>query len=169
MKRGINPLHDNVMDFAGAVKGRFWETHGRLRAGIGWNGRHWGWPRSDEFTGNWLASLSTTKAKPSALAQAMKHVEAVLKLIDPSFNLRPIAIRRRKPNPYFKRGTIFRYALDALREGGKPSYGSKPCWWRDGCAAKAVRTCSGRRKRPCGITGARSNRVRRNAPLRDGR
>ena len=41
-KRGINPLHDNVMDFAALVKGRFSETHGRLRAGIGWNGRHWG-------------------------------------------------------------------------------------------------------------------------------
>ena len=27
-----------------------------------------------------------------------------------------MAIRRRKPNPYFKRGTIFRFALDALRE-----------------------------------------------------
>ena len=67
----------------------------------------------------------------------MKHVEAVLKLIDPSFNLRPIAIRRRKPNPYFKRGTIFRYALDALREGGKPltvlSHAGGQ--GRDGCAS----------------------------------
>lgn len=60
--------------------------------------------------------LIDNKAEAERLAQAMKHVEAVLKLIDPSFNLRPIAIRRRKPNPYFTRGTIFRYALDVLRE-----------------------------------------------------
>ena len=34
--------------------------------------------------------------------------------------MRPLAIHRRKVNPWFKRGTQFRYALDALREAEKP-------------------------------------------------
>ena len=60
------------------------------------------------------------KAQAKRLAQAMKHVEAVLKMIEPGYDVRPIAVRRRKPNPYFKRGTVFRCALDALRGAGKP-------------------------------------------------
>jgi len=32
----------------------------------------------------------------------------------------PIAVRRRKPNPWFKRGTVFRHALDVLRAAEKP-------------------------------------------------
>jgi hypothetical protein len=50
----------------------------------------------------------------------MKHVEAVLKMIEPGYDVRPIAVRRRKPNPWFKRGTVFRCALDALRAAGQP-------------------------------------------------
>jgi hypothetical protein len=48
------------------------------------------------------------------LTEAMKHVEAVLKLLQPSYNVRPIAVRRRKPNPWFKRGTVFRGASEAM-------------------------------------------------------
>ena len=55
------------------------------------------------------------KAEASRLAQAMKHVEAVLKLLDPDYSVRRIAVRRRKPNPFFKRGTMLRAALNALR------------------------------------------------------
>ena len=50
----------------------------------------------------------------SRLRQSMKQVEAVIKLLEPSYNLRKIAVRRRKPNR-FKRGTVFRHALDVLR------------------------------------------------------
>jgi hypothetical protein len=60
------------------------------------------------------------KEEAERLVEAMKHVEEVLRLIDPNYDVRPIAIRRRKPNPYFKRGTVFRAALDALRAAGKP-------------------------------------------------
>ena len=60
------------------------------------------------------------KAEGERIHQAMRHVEAVLKLLDPSYSLRGISVRRRKPNPYFKRGTVFRAALDALRRAGKP-------------------------------------------------
>jgi hypothetical protein len=60
------------------------------------------------------------KKEAVRLAQAMKHVEAVLRMLDPAYDVRPIAVRRRKPNPYFKRGTVFRCALDALRAAGRP-------------------------------------------------
>jgi hypothetical protein len=39
-----------------------------------------------------------------------------MKMLDPAIDLRPIAIRRKKANPWFKRGTIFRAALGVLRE-----------------------------------------------------
>src|SRR5262245_15408495 len=55
------------------------------------------------------------KAEHSRLSESMKHVEAVLKLLDPSYSVRGISVRRRKPNPWFKRGTVFRSALDVLR------------------------------------------------------
>lgn len=51
------------------------------------------------------------------LRTAMQHVEAVLKLLDPNHNLRTIAVRRRAPNGWFRRGTIYRTALDTLRKG----------------------------------------------------
>ncbi len=54
------------------------------------------------------------------LAQAMRHVEAVLKLLVPGYDVRPIAIRRRKPNPWFKRGTVLRRVLAVLREAKEP-------------------------------------------------
>ncbi|MGQ7792777.1 hypothetical protein ACUN0C_10245 [Faunimonas sp. B44] len=51
----------------------------------------------------------------------MKHVEAVLHLLQPEFNARRIAPRRRyNPNPLFKRGTLFRAALDVLRASPEP-------------------------------------------------
>jgi hypothetical protein len=55
------------------------------------------------------------KKEAKRLAQAMVHVEAVLKMLEPGYDVRPIAVRRRKPNPWFKRGTVFRHALDAIR------------------------------------------------------
>ncbi|WP_457796476.1 hypothetical protein [Methylocystis sp. S23] len=55
----------------------------------------------------------------------MKHVEAVIKLIAPDYSLRPIAVRRRKPNPYFKRGTIFRSVLELLRTATDPMTASE--------------------------------------------
>jgi hypothetical protein len=60
------------------------------------------------------------KSEARRLAQSMRHVEAVLKLLDPDYSLRRIAVRRRKPNPWFKRGTVWRSALDALRQAEKP-------------------------------------------------
>ena len=60
------------------------------------------------------------KAEAERLRQAMMHVEAVLKLLDPDHNLRSIAVRRRTPNAWFKRGTVYRTALDVLRTAQEP-------------------------------------------------
>src|SRR5271155_434058 len=55
------------------------------------------------------------------LVEDMKHVEAVLKMFDPEFNARAISARRRVTgNPWFKRGTLFRAGLEALRASPGP-------------------------------------------------
>lgn len=65
--------------------------------------------------------IQTNKAEGVKLATAMLHVEAVLKMFNPDFNVRAIAARRRqKTNPWFKRGTLFREALGVLRTAPEP-------------------------------------------------
>lgn len=55
------------------------------------------------------------------LVEDMKHVEAVLRMYDPNYNVAAIIGRRRiNGNPWFKRGTLFRSALEALRTAAKP-------------------------------------------------
>jgi hypothetical protein len=36
-------------------------------------------------------------------------------MLDPGYSLRAISVKRRKPNPWFKRGTVYRRAVDVLR------------------------------------------------------
>jgi hypothetical protein len=49
------------------------------------------------------------------LRSDMKHVEAVLRLLEPGYDTRRIAVQRRyNPNPIFKRGSVFRAALAKL-------------------------------------------------------
>src|SRR6202044_3019556 len=65
--------------------------------------------------------IQENRRQASRLAEDMKHVEAVLKMFDPEFNARAIAARRRVTgNPWFKRGTLFRAALEALRSAPAP-------------------------------------------------
>jgi hypothetical protein len=55
----------------------------------------------------------------------MRAVEAVLKMFDPDYNVRAISARRRVTgNPWFKRGTLFRAALDVLRTATSTGGGS---------------------------------------------
>jgi len=68
------------------------------------------------------------KAEAKRLAAAMVHVEAVLKMLDPDYSVRGISIRRRKPNPWFKRGTVFREALGVLRTAEKPLTAREITW-----------------------------------------
>jgi hypothetical protein len=61
------------------------------------------------------------KRQAERLAADAVAVEAVIKMFDPEFNARAISARRRVTgNPWFKRGTLFRCALDALRDAGAP-------------------------------------------------
>jgi hypothetical protein len=60
------------------------------------------------------------KQEAKRLTVSMLQVEAVMKLLEPGYNVRGIAVRRRKPNPWFKRGTLFRSAVDVLRRAGAP-------------------------------------------------
>ena len=60
------------------------------------------------------------KLEADRLRLSMQQVEAVMKILDPTLDLRSIAVRRKKRNPWFKRGTIFRTALGVLREATAP-------------------------------------------------
>lgn len=65
--------------------------------------------------------IQANKQEAERLAENMRHVEAVIRLYDPSYDMKQIACRRRfKGNPWFKRGTLFRGALDVLRTAGAP-------------------------------------------------
>jgi hypothetical protein len=54
------------------------------------------------------------------LSDQMRHVEAVIKMLDPGYSLARITVKRRKPNPWFKRGTVYRRAVDVLRTATEP-------------------------------------------------
>jgi hypothetical protein len=60
------------------------------------------------------------KQEHENLAEQMRSVEAVIKMLDPGYSLRAISVKRRKANPWFKRGTIYRRAVDALRTATEP-------------------------------------------------
>ena len=65
--------------------------------------------------------LLTNKRDAIRLRTAMMQVEAVVKMLEPGFNVASIAAKRRnKSNPWFKRGTLFRSAVDVMRRAGTP-------------------------------------------------
>lgn len=64
--------------------------------------------------------LLEVKHEAARLMESMQHVEAVLKLLQPGYNLAAITVRRRKPNPWFKRGTVLRHVLEVLRTAEAP-------------------------------------------------
>jgi hypothetical protein len=60
------------------------------------------------------------QAQGKRLQEDMKAIEAVIHMFDPAFDVRPIAVRRRKANPWFKRGACVQHALDVLRKTEGP-------------------------------------------------
>ncbi len=65
--------------------------------------------------------IQDNKREAARLRENMKHVEAVLKLIQPGIDTRKIAVRRRyNANPLYKRGHIFRAVLETLRAAPEP-------------------------------------------------
>ncbi len=56
------------------------------------------------------------------LREDKRHVAAVIKMFLPEYDLKAIAARRTyKANPWFKRGTLFRSALDIMRRTAEPA------------------------------------------------
>ena len=65
--------------------------------------------------------IKDNRREAKRLAESMKHVEAVLKMLEPGFDITKIAARRRyKPGSPYKRGEVFRAVLDALRAADRP-------------------------------------------------
>ncbi|KRP84798.1 hypothetical protein AOQ73_40470 [Bradyrhizobium pachyrhizi] len=64
--------------------------------------------------------LGRYRTQHDALSEQMRHVEAVIKMLDPMYNRGRIAVKRRKPNQWFKRVTLYRRALDVLRTATEP-------------------------------------------------
>jgi hypothetical protein len=54
------------------------------------------------------------------LAKRMRKIESVIKMMDPAFKINRIAVRRQKPNKWFKHGTITRTCIDILRRAKRP-------------------------------------------------
>jgi hypothetical protein len=78
---------------------------------------------------NFLASLHAdlggrilaNRKEGERLAADMKHVEAVIRMFDPAYNVRAISVRRRNQrNRWFKRGAMFRAVLDVLKAAEGP-------------------------------------------------
>ena len=67
------------------------------------------------------AELGASLQASERIADNIGHVEAVIRLFDPAYDVRRIPGRRRNVgNPWFKRGTMFRAALDVLRKANEP-------------------------------------------------
>jgi hypothetical protein len=65
--------------------------------------------------------IETNRKSGDKLRSQMVQVEAVMKMLDPDFNARAISAKRRNTgNPWFKRGTLYRSAVDVLRRAEKP-------------------------------------------------
>ena len=65
--------------------------------------------------------MLSNQREAKRLRTAMLQVEAVMKMLDPAFNLRIIAPKRGNTgNPWFKQGTLYKSALDVLRTAREP-------------------------------------------------
>jgi hypothetical protein len=55
------------------------------------------------------------------LREDRRHVAAVIKMFSPGYDVRAIAATRTyKANPWFRRGTLFRSALDVMKRATEP-------------------------------------------------
>jgi hypothetical protein len=68
------------------------------------------------------------KQEHENLAGQMRHVEAVIKMLDPSYSLPAISVKRRATGKWFKRGTLYRKALDVLRTAEQPMTATDLAW-----------------------------------------
>jgi hypothetical protein len=68
------------------------------------------------------------KDEAERLRKNMQHVEAVIKMLEPQFSLRRVAVKRRKANQWFRRGTLYRKAVDVLRTAEQPMTATDIAW-----------------------------------------
>ena len=67
------------------------------------------------------ANILANKREAIRLRTTVMQVGAVVKMLQPGFNVASIAAKRRnKSNPWFKRGTLFRSAVDVMRRAQAP-------------------------------------------------
>jgi hypothetical protein len=72
--------------------------------------------------------IETNPKSGDKLWSQMVQVETVMKMLDPDFDARAISAKRRNVgNPWFKRGTMFRSAVDVMRRAGTPMTGNYGC------------------------------------------
>jgi len=65
--------------------------------------------------------IKANQEEAKRLADDMRHVEAVIQMFDPAYNVRGIAAKRRNSrNPWFPKGMAIRAALDVLRMAAEP-------------------------------------------------
>jgi len=65
--------------------------------------------------------IETNRKSGDKLRSRMVQVEAVIKMLAPDFNVTRIAPKRRVVgNPWFKRGALYRSAVDVMRRAGTP-------------------------------------------------
>jgi hypothetical protein len=66
--------------------------------------------------------IETNRKGGDKLRSKMVRVEAAMKMMDPDFNARAISAKRRHNtgNPWFKRGPLYRGAVDVLRRAASP-------------------------------------------------
>jgi hypothetical protein len=65
--------------------------------------------------------IKANRKEGERLADEMKHVEAVIRMFDPAYDVRRISLRRRnRSNRWYKRGTMFRAVLDTLKAAEGP-------------------------------------------------
>ena|SRR5947207_6917673 len=65
--------------------------------------------------------IDANKGEAERLAASMKHLEAVIRMLAPGFDIRRIAVKRRnRTNRWFRRGTMFRAVLGVLKGAKGP-------------------------------------------------
>jgi hypothetical protein len=103
--------------------------------------------------------IKANRKEAQRLAEDMKHVEAVLRMFDPDYNVAAIVQRRRiGGNPFFKRGTLFRDALGTLRDAERPLSAREMILAM--LDAKGVKNATAAQIR--GLTGGLTNSLRNN-------
>ncbi len=65
--------------------------------------------------------IKDNRRQAQKLATDMKHIEAVIRMFEPGYDVTTIAAKRRyKSNPWFKRGSLYRGAIELLRNAAAP-------------------------------------------------